>query len=147
MKRRDRVFEVQTKDGNQFPARQVLIAIGRQGQPRKLKIKGCDDCKKVTYRLHTKEDYQDEDVLVVGGGNSAIEAALMLKDHNRVTLSYRGEDFFRAKQENRQLLDEAISRGEIKAILKSNLATSRDHEVDLEVDGEIKTIKMTKSSF
>ena len=137
-------FEVHTKDGTTFPARQVLIAIGRQGQPRKLKINGCDDCAKVTYRLHTKEDYNDEDVLVIGGGNSAIEAALMLKDHNRVSILYRGEDFFRAKEENRRLLDEAIAKGEIKAILKSNLVSSRDKEVDLEIAGEVQTIKNDK---
>ena len=140
----DQQFEVLTKDGTTFPSRQVLIAIGRQGQPRKLKIDGCDDCSKVTYRLHTKEDYNDEDVLIVGGGNSAIEAALMLKDHNRVSISYRGDDFFRAKTENRKLLDEAIAKGEITSILKSNLVSSRDKEVDLEVGGEIQTLKNDK---
>jgi len=126
----DHQFEVHTKDGNVFPSRKVLIAIGRQGQPRKLKIDGCDDCKKVTYRLHTREDYNNEDVLVIGGGNSAIEAALMLKDHNRVTLSYRGDDFFRAKVENRRLLDEAIANGEITALMKSNIVRSRADEID-----------------
>ena len=144
VKNQDRDFEIQTKDGTTFPTRQVLIAIGRQGQPRHLDIEGCDDCKKVTYRLHTKEDYNDEDVLVVGGGNSAIEAALMLKDDNRVTLAYRGEDFFRAKEENRKLLDTAIAAGEITALLKSNLKTSRDTEVDIDVDGELRTLKNDK---
>ena len=144
VKKQDRQFEVQTKDGSSFPTRQVLIAIGRQGQPRKLAIPGCDDCNKVTYRLHTSEDYDDEDVLIIGGGNSAIEAALMLKDHNRVTLSYRGEDFFRAKEDNRRLLDEAIAKGEISALLKSNIKESRSKEVDLDVDGELQTIKNDK---
>ena len=144
VKKSDRQFEVITKDGSVFPCRQVLIAIGRQGQPRKLKIPGCDDCKKVTYRLHTKEDYNDEDVLVIGGGNSAIEAALMLKDHNRVTLSYRGDSFYRAKEENRKLLEAAIEGGEITAILNSNLKQSRDTEVDLDIDGKTETIKNDK---
>ena len=144
VKKQDREFEVRTKDGTHFPARQVLIAIGRQGQPRKLSIDGCDDCSKVTYRLHTKEDYNDEDVLVIGGGNSAIEAALMLKSHNRVTIAYRGDDFFRAKEENRKLLDAAIANGEITALLKSNIRSSRDHEVDIDVDGELKTFKNDK---
>ncbi len=144
VKVQDRHFEVETKDGTSFPTRQVLIAIGRQGQPRKLDIPGCDDCKKVTYRLHTREDYNDEDVLVIGGGNSAIEAALMLKDHNRVTISYRGDDFFRAKEDNRKLLDEAIAAGEIKALLKSNIKESREGEVDIEVDGKLETIKNDK---
>ena len=52
IKKGDLDFVVKCKDGSEFPSRQVLIAIGRQGQPRKLKIDGCDDCKKVTYRLH-----------------------------------------------------------------------------------------------
>ena len=141
---RDLQFEVHTKDGKVFPSRQVLIAIGRQGQPRKLEIPGCDDCKKVTYRLHTREDYNDEDVMVVGGGNSAIEAALMLKDHNRVTLAYRGDEFFRAKEENRRLLQQAIDKGEITALLKSNIVNSRPTEVDMDVDGVVQTFKNDK---
>ena len=56
-RRAERQFEVETKAGKVFPTRQVLVAIGRQGQPRLLTCPGADDASKVTYRLHTPEDY------------------------------------------------------------------------------------------
>lgn len=59
-----------------FQTANVVVAVGRQGQPRLLDVPGADKSDKVTYRLHTAEDYQNKDILIVGGGNSAIEAAL-----------------------------------------------------------------------
>lgn len=137
----DREFEVLTKDGKSFPTRQVLVAIGRQGQPKELNVPGAEKCHKVTYKLHTKNDYHDRDIIIVGGGNSAIEAALMLMDDNRVTLSYRGEDFFRAKSENRKLLEEAEQAGQLTILRESNLKEIREDEVDIEVKGQLRTIK------
>ena len=136
----DDAFEVDTKDGKSFPCKHVLIAVGRQGQPRLLNCPGADKAEKVTYRFHTVEDYVEKQVLVVGGGNSAIEAALMLKDSNRVTLSYRGDNFYRAKEENRQLVELAIENGEIEVVYNSNVVEIRDSEVDLESAGQITTI-------
>jgi len=136
----ERQFEVDTKEGTSFPARQVVVAVGRQGQPRLLDCPGADRAEKVTYRLHTADDYQQKDVLVVGGGNSAIEAALMLSGHNRVTLSYRGDDFFRAKDENRRRLEQAEREGRLTILRGSHVEAIEPLEVRLNVAGETTTI-------
>ena len=133
-------FEVDIKGGKMFPCRNVVIAVGRQGQPRLLTVPGADNAHKVTYRFHTVEDYKDKNVLVVGGGNSAIEAALMLRSTNNVTLSYRGDNFYRAKEENRELVDKAIAAGEMQVIFESNVTEIRDTEVDIESNGDVTTI-------
>jgi len=135
-----RQFEIETSDGNVFPARAVLIAIGRQGQPRRLECPGAELSHKVHYRVHSPGDYQKRDVLVVGGGNSAIEAALLLAQHNRVTLSYRGDDFFRAKADNRRRLEQAERENRLSILRSSKLAEIREHEVEVIVDGARRTI-------
>ncbi len=133
-------FEVETESGKSFPARQVLIAIGRQGQPRLLDCPGADNADKVTYRLHTPQDYQDKEILIVGGGNSAIEAALLLMDHNRVTLAYRGDELFRAKEENRRLIDQAVSDGRLTILYRSNVKEIEAQAVQLKVDGQLQRL-------
>ena len=135
VKQGERKFDVETTDGKHFPARSVIVAVGRQGQPRTLDVPGAEMAHKVTYRFHTAEDYHDKDVAVVGGGNSAIEAALMLKGHNRVTLVYRGEDFFRAKEDNRQQLEAAERDGTLTVLRRTNVTAIREEEVDLDVGG------------
>ncbi len=136
----ERRFAVETKSGKSFPAKLVLVAIGRQGQPRLLSCPGADKAHKVTYRLHAAEDYHDQDILVVGGGNSAIEAALSLMPHNRVTLSYRGEELFRAKEENRRLIDKAQRDGRLTVLFQSNLRTVGDDRVEIDVAGGLQTL-------
>jgi len=136
----ERQFEVETVDGKSFPTRQVLVAIGRQGQPRLLECPGADDAHKVTYRFHAPDDYHDANVMVVGGGNSAIEAALMLMAHNHVTLSYRGADLFRAKEENRRLIEQAERDGGITILYNSQIQAIRAHELDIAVDGKQRTL-------
>ncbi|MEE2641392.1 MAG: NAD(P)-binding domain-containing protein [Planctomycetota bacterium] len=136
----EQLFEVDTKTEKTFACSRVIIAIGRQGQPRLLDVPGAERSDKVTYRFHTAEDYRGRDVLVVGGGNSAIEAALMLSNTSRVTISYRGTDFFRAKENNRKQMEQAVSEGKIRVFFDSNVREIRDREVVLEVGGSSETI-------
>lgn len=134
-------FEVHTANGKVFQIANVVVAVGRQGQPRLLDVPGADRTYKVTYRLHTAEDYHDKDILIVGGGNSAIEAALMLADHNRVTLSYRGDSFYRAKSENLAALESAEKEGRLTILRRSDVTAIEDGEVILSVAGATQTLK------
>lgn len=113
-------FSIQTLRGETFKTKNVLLAIGRRGSPRKLGIPG-EGLENVAYRLLEPENIADKKVIVVGGGDSAIEAALSLIDHNKVILSYRSEAFSRLKPKNREKLDTAVQEGKIDVKLQSNL--------------------------
>ncbi len=136
----DHDFEVITEGGKVFPTRMVLVAIGRQGQPRLLECPGAEKSHKVTYRLHSPEDYHQKDLLVVGGGNSAIEAVLLLKNDNRVTLSYRGDNLYRAKEENRRLIEHAEQEGRVTILYQSSVKAIDETEVEIDVAGRRRRI-------
>lgn len=136
----ERKFEVQCKGGKSFPARHVIVAVGRQGESRLLDCPGADNESKVSHRLRSAGDYNDCDVVVVGGGNSAIEAALMLMQHNRVTLVYRGQELFRAKSDNRRLIEQAQADGKLEILYQSNVVAIRPDEVDIKTDDDTRTI-------
>ena len=103
-------------------ARNVVLALGRRGTPRKLGVPG-EELAKVAYRLADAARYQGTRALVVGGGDSAVEAALALSAQpgNEVVLSYRREHFFRLKARNESRLEEAIASGRIEAMLRSEV--------------------------
>lgn len=101
------IFNVETLGGDIFTTRTVLIAIGRRGSPRKLGVPG-EETEKVAYRLLEPEEIEGKNILVVGGGDSAIESAMLLADRNKVTLSYRSESFNRLKVRNAEQIKEAI---------------------------------------
>ena len=111
----------------------MIVAIGQRGNPRKLDVPG-EDLEKVYHRLYSPKQYRDEEILVVGGGNSAIEAALTLSEGNRVTISYRRDRFFRIFRDNARNLNEARDAGKMDVIFNSNVKAFRDEEVVLSVE-------------
>ena len=111
-------FEVVTEKQS-YRARRVIVAMGKSGTPRKLDVPG-EDSDKVHYRLYNPKTYSGKTVLVVGGGNSAIEAAVALAAHSRVTLSYRGSSFYRVSKANERKLNEAVATGNLEVWLMSN---------------------------
>ncbi len=127
-------FKVNINDGTQYMTKKVLLAIGRRGTPRKLNIPG-ELSTKVAYRLLEPEMICDQKVVVVGGGDSAIESALLLADENKVTLSYRSDAFSRLKPGNKQKLEEATSLGKLDVLLNSNLVAINENHVSLIING------------
>jgi thioredoxin reductase (NADPH) len=128
-------FVVHTNRGK-YTARTVLLAMGRRGTPRKLEVPG-EESAKVTYRLIDPAQYKGQAVLVVGGGDSALEAAIALSQEQGtdVTLSYRSEAFARVKQKNRMLLEQQQKAGRIRVLLKSNVRSIDDTLVIIDTDG------------
>ena len=118
-------------------ASNVLLAIGRRGTPRKLAVPG-EELPKVVYQLIDPDQYIGQEVLVVGGGDSALEAAASIAEVSgtQVTLSYRGDAFGRAKPKNRQRVDAARERGNLKLLLSSNVSHIHDDLVVLEHGGK-----------
>lgn len=135
-------FTAITRDGNDYSARAVLLAIGRRGTPRKLDIPG-EDLEKVAYRLLEPELNTGKKIIVVGGGDSAVESAFLLMDNNEVILSYRGESFARLKPKNNEKLQQATTSGKLNVMLQSNLTEIKDGWVNMKTAGseEIKSIQ------
>ena len=121
-------FTVGTTKG-EYRARYVILAIGRRGIPRKLGIPG-ENLPKVSYSLLEPEAYSGDRIVVVGGGDSAVEAAIALADQpgNEVWISYRQAQFSRIKSGNQRRIDEVIKSGRVKPLWQTNLAeiTSTD---------------------
>lgn len=127
-----RSFEVVTPKSS-FKTRAVLLAIGRRGTPRRLGVPG-EDLGKVVYRLIDAEQYRGQHVLVVGGGDSALEAAHTIAEQpgTTVTISYRSAAFSRAKPKNRDKLAELVATGRMQAIMSSTVREIREDAVVIE---------------
>jgi thioredoxin reductase/NAD-dependent dihydropyrimidine dehydrogenase PreA subunit len=133
-------FIVRTPRG-QYEAASIVMSIGRRGTPRKLGVPG-EELPKVVYRLIDPEQYSGKKVIVVGGGDSALEAAASIAEagSDGVILSYRGDVFGRAKPKNRQRVVEAEAAGTLKVMLSSQLKNIEADAVTIEHKGELKRV-------
>lgn len=137
----DNAFTITTAQGS-YRALAVILAIGRRGTPRKLGVAG-EDLPKVMYSLLDAESYGGKEILVVGGGDSAVEAALGLafQPGNRVTLSYRKGSFSRLKDRNEKKLQTQMRTGALTVLFNSEPVEIREGQVVLEVGGATRTIQ------
>src|SRR5689334_3876711 len=119
-KGQDHIFTVVTAT-NQYRTRAVILALGKAGEPRKLGVKG-EDLPKAMYRLIEADHYINKNILVVGGGDSAVEAAMGLAQQvgNNVTLSYRQAQFSRIKDRNAKRIEENARSGKVKVLFNSS---------------------------
>lgn len=136
VKREGGRFLLRTADGAEYDAGKVVLAMGTQGNPRKLGCRG-DDQPHVRYRLTDPKEHVDQDILVVGAGDSALEIAIALSDENRVALVVRGPEITRA---NEILTREALSRqasGRMTIYFNSTVREVFDGYADLNVRGDV----------
>ncbi len=137
IERVDGGFVVRTTKGS-HSARNVLLTMGRRGTPRKLEVPG-EETEKVVYRLIDPAQYAGQAVLVVGGGDSALEAAIALSQEagTDVILSYRSAAFSRVKQKNRMLLEQQAAAGRLRVMLNSTVKAIHADAVELSHDGAV----------
>jgi putative YpdA family bacillithiol system oxidoreductase len=130
------IFTVITNK-NSYESKNVILALGRRGIPRKLGVPG-EDKSKVFYKLMDAESYQNENLLVVGGGDSAVEAAFALakQENNTVTLSYRKHKFFRIKTKNEEKVNELINTKKIKTLFNSNIKEIKNDTVKIQTEND-----------
>jgi thioredoxin reductase (NADPH) len=138
-------FIVETLSGEHFSANAVLLSIGRRGTPRKLGIPG-ETLEKVAYRLLEAEEIKGKNIMIVGGGDSAIESALLLAGQNKVTLTYRSDAFSRIKPKNNSKIKEAIFNGSVKVMYQTNpvriekdsvIVTSGTDPMELKIENDL----------
>jgi thioredoxin reductase (NADPH) len=134
-------FEAETTKGRHL-VRAVLLTIGRRGTPRKLGVPG-EELPKVTYRLVDPAQYAGLHVLIVGGGDSALESAVTIGEQpgTTVTLSHRSESFSRAKRKNRQRIEEAEAAGRVRVLFESKVKGIDTTHVELATPRETVRIR------
>jgi thioredoxin reductase len=132
----DGIFTVATST-NQYRSRAVVLALGKTGTPRKLGVPG-EEQAKVMYRLIEADHYVNKKILVVGGGDSAVEAAMGLahQQGNKVTLCYRGAEFSRIKDRNSKRVADCMKSGKLEVLFNTNPVEFRTESVLLDVQGQ-----------
>jgi thioredoxin reductase/NAD-dependent dihydropyrimidine dehydrogenase PreA subunit len=133
-------FSVVTNRGT-YETTSVLLSIGRRGTPRKLDVPG-EELEKVVYRLIDPAQFIGKHVLVVGGGDAALEAAVTISEEQgtTVTLSYRSNAFSRVKIKNRKYAEAASASGRLNILLESTVTEIRSDTVKIEQKGNVTEI-------
>ena len=131
-------FRVSTNKEN-YKSNSVILCIGRRGSPRKLGVTG-EEREKVAYRLLEPELIHNQKILIVGGGDSAIESALLLMEDNEVSISYRSDKFSRLKPKNLNKITIASRDKKIKLFYNSNVKEIKDKSVILQIEEKQKEI-------
>jgi thioredoxin reductase/polyferredoxin len=137
-RQRDGTF-VATSSERTYRTRKVILATGQRGNPRKLGVPG-EELEQVYHRLYSPRKYRNESIIVVGGGNSAIEAALTLSEQNTVSernavlLAYRGSEFARVFKDNRAQLDQAVREGRVEISLNTQVSRFEHGTAHLTID-------------
>jgi thioredoxin reductase (NADPH) len=136
----DGIFSVKTGTGT-YRSRSVVMALGRAGTPRKLGVPG-EDLPHVLYRLIEADHYTNNNILVVGGGDSAVEAAMGLAHQpgNKVTVSYRKGEFSRLKDRNAKRIEEHIKGKKLEVLFNSMPTEFRKGSVLIDVGGSVREI-------
>src|SRR5262245_7518880 len=132
-------FRLRTAAGDEYDAAKVILAMGTQGNPRKLGVPG-EDMPHVRYRLVDPAEHRDQDILVVGAGDSALEIAIALAEENRVGLVVRGPEIARA---NEVLTKEVLSlqaTGQLTIYFNANVKQVYPGYADLSVRGDVTRI-------
>jgi CRP-like cAMP-binding protein/thioredoxin reductase/Pyruvate/2-oxoacid:ferredoxin oxidoreductase delta subunit len=128
-------FAVTIAGGEQLSSDKVIVAMGTQGNPRRLGVPG-EELPHVQFRLGDPADYGDKDVLVVGAGDAGLEIAIALSDENRVGLIVRTAEITRANESlTREVLSRA-ARGQMRIYYEASVLRVEEREADLSVRGE-----------
>jgi len=141
IEQKEEFFEVTTSQ-SAYTSKSIILAIGRRGTPRKLNVPG-ENKEKVYYRLLEPELIHDKNILVVGGGDAAIESALLLVDEkNNVSLSYRSDKFSRLKPRNLERINEYAESKKINLLLNTNVQEILDDKVILKLEPESQSLEL-----
>ena len=139
LSRKDNIIHIETNK-NVYMAEKAVLAIGKAGNSRQLKVPG-ELLPKVFNKLYDPGEFVDKDILVVGGGDSSMECSIALaKSGNKIIHSYRKEEFSRPKEENMDRFNDLVEQGKITPFFESTVTEIRENEVVLRIKEDSKTI-------
>jgi Thioredoxin reductase len=139
LNRKDNVIHIETNK-NMYMAEKVVLAIGKAGNSRQLKVPG-ESLPKVFNKLYDPGEFADKNILVVGGGDSSLECSIALaRSGNRIIHSYRKEEFSRPKEENMNKFYDLVEQGKITPFFESTVKEIREKEVVLKTKEDTEII-------